>query len=84
MTGQLGVDACIDRLDGGLESSTLPTGLILAERLRIRGFVVLDHEGDYPAFRAACAERNRLRRQMHGVRVAAVARADRPGQSPIK
>lgn len=36
---------------GGLESSSLPTGLILAKRLRIQGFVVLDHEHEYDAFR---------------------------------
>ncbi|MCP1471462.1 hypothetical protein J3E64_003169 [Sphingobium sp. OAS761] len=37
---------------GGTESSTLPTGMILAKRLRIQGFVVLDHEDEYPDFRA--------------------------------
>jgi len=104
VTGELGADACIDRLDsnvgvaldaiapagidiyfdnvggnvqapvfarlkpfgrmvvcgmaaeyGGLESSSLPTGLILAKRLRIEGFVVLDHEDDYAEFRADVA-----------------------------
>jgi NADPH-dependent curcumin reductase len=36
---------------GGTEQSTLPTGTILGKRLRVEGFVVLDYEGDYPAFR---------------------------------
>lgn len=40
---------------GGLESSSLPTGLILSKRLRIQGFVVLDHDGEYPAFRTDMA-----------------------------
>jgi len=40
---------------GGVESSTLPTGMILAKRLRIQGFVVLDHEDEYPEFRADIA-----------------------------
>ena len=40
---------------GGTESSTLPTGMILAKRLRIQGFVVLDHEDEYPGFRADIA-----------------------------
>lgn len=35
----------------GAESSTLPTGMILAKRLRIHGFVVLDHDEDYATFR---------------------------------
>jgi len=35
----------------GLETSTLPTGSILAKRLRIQGFVVLDHEDEYSTFR---------------------------------
>jgi NADPH-dependent curcumin reductase CurA len=39
----------------GAESSTLPTGMILAKRLRIHGFVVLDHEEDYAAFRSHVA-----------------------------
>jgi NADPH-dependent curcumin reductase CurA len=39
----------------GVESSTLPTGMILAKRLRIHGFVVLDHEEDYAAFRSDVA-----------------------------
>ena len=42
---------------GGMEHSTLPTGLILSKRLRIQGFVVLDHEDEYPAFRADIAQR---------------------------
>jgi len=37
---------------GRLQSSTLTTGMILAKRLRIQGFVVLDHEDAYPDFRA--------------------------------
>jgi len=41
---------------GGLESSNIPTGLILAKRLRIEGFVVLDHEEDYLTFRAEIAQ----------------------------
>lgn len=40
---------------GGMESSSLPTGLILSKRLRIQGFVVLDHDDEYPAFRADMA-----------------------------
>jgi len=40
---------------GGTESSTLPTGMILAKRLRIQGFVVLDHEDEYLDFRADIA-----------------------------
>ncbi|EQA99771.1 hypothetical protein L288_18985 [Sphingobium quisquiliarum P25] len=39
----------------GSESSTLPTGMILAKRLSIRGFVVLDHEDDFETFRADVA-----------------------------
>jgi NADPH-dependent curcumin reductase len=35
----------------GVEQSVVPTGSILAKRLRIQGFVVLDHEEDYEAFR---------------------------------
>lgn len=40
---------------GGMEASTLATGMILAKRLRIQGFVVLDHEDEYPTFRADIA-----------------------------
>jgi hypothetical protein len=40
---------------GGMEHSTLPTGLILSKRLRIQGFVVLDHDEEYPEFRADVA-----------------------------
>lgn len=40
---------------GGTEHSTLPTGLILSKRLRIQGFVVLDHDEEYPEFRADVA-----------------------------
>jgi len=40
---------------GGTESSSLPTGMILAKRLRIQGFVVLDHEDEYLDFRADIA-----------------------------
>ena len=40
---------------GGTEHSSLPTGLILAKRLRIQGFVVLDHDDEYPRFRADIA-----------------------------
>ncbi|WP_081856697.1 NADP-dependent oxidoreductase [Sphingobium sp. DC-2] len=36
---------------GGAEQSVLPTGTILGKRLRVQGFVVLDYEDDYPAFR---------------------------------
>ncbi len=36
---------------GGAEQSILPTGTILGKRLRVEGFVVLDYEDDYPAFR---------------------------------
>jgi NADPH-dependent curcumin reductase CurA len=36
---------------GGAEQSFLPTGTILGKRLRVEGFVVLDYEDDYPAFR---------------------------------
>ena len=34
----------------------LPSGIILAKRLRVQGFVVLDHGDDYPAFRAEIAD----------------------------
>ena len=40
---------------GGTESSTLSTGMILAKRLRIQGFVVLDFEDEYLDFRADIA-----------------------------
>lgn len=40
---------------GGMEHSSLPTGLILAKRLRIQGFVVLDHDDEYPRFRTDIA-----------------------------
>ncbi|WP_198351090.1 NADP-dependent oxidoreductase [Flavisphingomonas formosensis] len=33
----------------------LPTGIILGKRLRIEGFVVLDYDDDYPAFRSEIA-----------------------------
>ena len=36
----------------GFEQSSLSTGMILAKRLRIQGFVVLDHEEENDAFRA--------------------------------
>ena len=36
----------------GGEASLLPTGSILAKRLRVEGFVVLDYDDEYPAFRA--------------------------------
>ncbi len=39
----------------GFEQSALPTGAILGKRLRIEGFVVLDHDADYGAFRAETA-----------------------------
>jgi NADPH-dependent curcumin reductase len=39
----------------GTEQSTLPTGSILAKRLRIEGFVVLDFDEDYAEFRAEIA-----------------------------
>jgi NADPH-dependent curcumin reductase CurA len=41
---------------GGEEHSSLPTGTILAKRLRIEGFVVLDYDDDYPRFRREVAE----------------------------
>lgn len=41
---------------GGTEHSSLPTGLILSKRLRIQGFVVLDHDDEYPAFRSDIAK----------------------------
>lgn len=40
---------------GGTEHSILPTGLILSKRLRVQGFVVLDHDDEYPEFRADVA-----------------------------
>ncbi|MDD3799107.1 MAG: NADP-dependent oxidoreductase [Novosphingobium sp.] len=39
----------------GMESGVLTTGAILAKRLRIQGFVVLDNDGDYGDFRADMA-----------------------------
>jgi NADPH-dependent curcumin reductase CurA len=39
----------------GFEQSALSTGAILGKRLRIEGFVVLDHDGDYSAFREETA-----------------------------
>jgi len=39
----------------GAESSLLPTGAILAKRLRIEGFVVLDYDNEYPIFREEMA-----------------------------
>jgi len=39
----------------GAEEDTLPTGVILAKRLRIEGFVVLDFDEDYAEFRAEMA-----------------------------
>jgi len=39
----------------GGEASTLPTGSILAKRLRIEGFVVLDYDDEYPVFRQEMA-----------------------------
>jgi NADPH-dependent curcumin reductase CurA len=39
----------------GTERSALPTGSILAKRLRIEGFVVLDFDEDYAEFRAEIA-----------------------------
>ena len=36
----------------GFEQSSLSTGMILGKRLRIQGFVVVDHEEDNDAFRA--------------------------------
>lgn len=36
----------------GFEQSSLSTGMILGKRLRIQGFVVIDHEEDHAAFRA--------------------------------
>ena len=41
----------------GAESSSLPTGTILVKRLRIEGFVVLDHEQEYQSFRNEIASR---------------------------
>jgi NADPH-dependent curcumin reductase len=40
----------------GQEESLLTTGAILAKRLRIQGFVVLDHDDDYQEFRADMAK----------------------------
>lgn len=39
----------------GTESSLLPTGMILAKRLRVEGFVVLDYDDEYPVFRGEMA-----------------------------
>ncbi|AZI34938.1 putative oxidoreductase [Caenibius tardaugens NBRC 16725] len=52
----------------GAEQGTLPTGAILARRLRIEGFVVLDHDADYTAFRediASMWHAGRLRWRQH-------------------
>jgi len=40
----------------GTEQSAMPTGSILAKRLRIQGFVVLDHDQDYQPFRKDVAD----------------------------
>lgn len=67
---------------GGAESSSLPTGSILAKRLRIEGFVVLDHDHEYPVFRQELArlwrEGKLIYRQQvyHGLEQAPRALAD--------
>lgn len=66
----------------GTESSLLPTGAILGKRLRIEGFVVLDHDDEYPSFRDEMARRWRagqlpFRQQIYeGLERAPVALAD--------
>ena len=40
----------------GFEQSSLSTGMILGKRLRVQGFVVLDHEEDNAPFRAEVAK----------------------------
>lgn len=53
----------------GAESSMLPTGMILAKRLRIQGFVVLDFEEDYQPFRADVARLRKAGRLVYDQQV---------------
>ena len=50
MFGRLIVCGMAAEYNGG-EQEVLTTGAILAKRLRIQGFVVLDHDGEYEEFR---------------------------------